>query len=361
MQLRSSSGQTSAIVVSTLMEACEVVKAGLVADGTVTDILYGLPLPPNKIANLSALWDEVAKYGAVIRVLIDHPDQVKFLEAFENQREKPRQWSVFVKVDAGGKRAGLVPSSPSFEALLTTLFASPVVSIYGFYCHAGQAYASTSLNAATAFLSSEVDSVNTAAGLALSLLQGTPAAASTNIPFVLSVGSTPTAHAATAETKDQLASLLNGTLELHAGNYALLDLQQLHTSLVDKSRVAQCVLSTVISYYPGRGVDGTDEALCDAGALAMSKDTGPSGTFGEVVGKTWKLGRISQEHGTLVRSTAAGVPTGNDALRIGEVVQIVGQHACLTLAGYPWYYVVDSSARSGGRVVEDVWVPWKGW
>lgn len=38
MQLRSSSGQTSAIVVSTLMEACEVVKAGLVADGTVTDV-----------------------------------------------------------------------------------------------------------------------------------------------------------------------------------------------------------------------------------------------------------------------------------------------------------------------------------
>lgn len=115
------------------------------------------------------------------------------------------------------RRAGLVPSSPSFEALLTALFASPTVSIYGFYCHAGQAYSSTSLNAATAFLSAEVDSVNTAAGLALSLLQGTPTAASTNIPFVLSVGSTPTAHAATAETKDQLSSLLNGTLELHAG------------------------------------------------------------------------------------------------------------------------------------------------
>lgn len=148
---------------------------------------------------------------------------------------------------------------------------------------------------------------------------------------------------------------------MRQGNYPLLDLQQLHTSLVDRSRVAQKVLATVISYYPGRGVDGTDEAMCDAGAIAMSKDTGPSGTFGEVLGKAWKLGRISQEHGTLTRSREAGTPTGRDALSVGEVVEIVGQHACLTLAGHPWYYIVDSSVAGGGNVVEDVWVPWKGW
>ena len=71
-------------------------------------ILYGLPLPPNKIADLSALWDEVVQYGSTLRILIDHPDQVKFLEAFESQRENPRKWSVFVKVDAGGKCVGFV-------------------------------------------------------------------------------------------------------------------------------------------------------------------------------------------------------------------------------------------------------------
>lgn len=362
LQLNSTSDKTHAIVVSTLMEACEVVKAGLVADGTVTDILYGLPLPPNKIADLSALWDEIAQHGAIIRILIDHPDQIKFLELFESRRESPRQWSVFVKVDAGGKRAGLVPTSPAFEELMTALLNSPIISVYGFYSHAGQSYASTSVTAASTFLSAEVDAVNTAAGLALSMMQGMPGVASrVSTPFVLAVGSTPTAHVANAETRDRLAGLLNGTLELHAGNYPLLDLQQMHTNLIDKSRVAQKVLATVISYYPGRGSDGTDEAMCDAGAIAMSKDTGPSGTFGEVLGKSWKLGRISQEHGTLVRSREAGPPTGSDALSIGEVVEIVGQHACLTLAGHPWYYIVDSSISGGGNVVEDIWVPWKGW
>ena len=38
MQLISSTDRTHAIVVSTLMEACEVVKEGLVADGTVNDV-----------------------------------------------------------------------------------------------------------------------------------------------------------------------------------------------------------------------------------------------------------------------------------------------------------------------------------
>ena len=253
------------------------------------------------------------------------------------------------------------------------------MSVYGFYTHAGQSYASTSLPEASSFLSAEVDAVNTAAGLALSLLAEIPSAAP-RAPFVLAVGSTPTAHAATVETRAKLAALLNGTLELHAGmhatqhvygewifisfythlgNYPLLDLQQLHTGLVDQKRVAQRVLATVISYYPGRGAGGTDEAMCDAGAIAMSKDTGPSGTFGEIVGTGWRLGRISQEHGTLVQDVASQQRLPK--LNIGDLVQIVGQHACLTLAAHPWFYIVDSEGEGIGRVVEDVWVPWKGW
>ena len=130
----------------------------------------------------------------------------------------------------------------------------------------------------------------------------------------------------------------------HIGNYALLDLQQLHTSLINKNQVAQRVLATVISYYPGRGAGGEDEAMCDAGAIAMSKDTGPSGIFGEVVGKPWVLARISQEHGTLAK-----IADGGEELQVGDVVEIVGQHACLTLAAYPWYYVVDSDVSGGGH------------
>ena len=146
------------------------------------------------------------------------------------------------------------------------------------------------------------------------------------------------------------------------GNYPMLDLQQLYTTLIDRPRISQRVLATVISYYSGRGKDGLDEAMCDAGATALSKDTGRIPGFGEVVGKSWRLGRISQEHGTLEQMPADQSSGRTDQiLRIGDIIQIVGQHACLIAAGHPWYYVVDSDVDSNADRVVDIWVPWKGW
>ena len=66
-------------------------------------ILYGLPIGPNKVADLSDLWDKMSVHGGVVRVLVDNPAQVKYLETFESRQTKPKQWSVFVKIDSGGK------------------------------------------------------------------------------------------------------------------------------------------------------------------------------------------------------------------------------------------------------------------
>jgi len=142
----------------------------------------------------------------------------------------------------------------------------------------------------------------------------------------------------------------------------MLDLQQVHTTLIDRSQISQKVLASVISYYPGRGKDGLDEAMCDAGAIAMSKDTGPIPGYGEVIGKSWKLGRISQEHGVLVQVPSSRESGHTDpALKVGETIEIIGQHACLTAAGHPWYYIVDSDMEGGEDKVVDIWIPWKGW
>ena len=137
----------------------------------------------------------------------------------------------------------------------------------------------------------------------------------------------------------------------------MLDLQQIHTSLVDSSRVAQKVLATVISYYPSRGADGTDEALCDAGGIAMSKDTGSIKGYGWVNGGEWYLKSISQEHGTLAQRSGSS----SSSIRIGDQVEILGQHACMIAAAHPWYYIVDSSTTEDAKRVVDVWVPCKGW
>ena len=133
----------------------------------------------------------------------------------------------------------------------------------------------------------------------------------------------------------------------------MLDLQQLATSLISLSDIAISVLTRVVSTYPDR-----KEAMCDAGALAVSKDTGPWAGFGHVISplhaSKWDLGRVSQEHGTLIhRSGEKNV----EELKIGDLVRIVPQHACLACAGFPWLYVVEQ----GGDKVVDIWSPWKGW
>ncbi|CUA69049.1 D-serine dehydratase [Rhizoctonia solani] len=267
------------------------------------------------------------------------------------------------------RRAGVAPISQELDGLLDTSIASPSVIIHGFYAHAGHSYASTSQEQAASNLHAELSAVNIAAEHAIKKYhaKGLPEPV-----FALSVGATPTAHAASGD-RIRIPTPLRGGIELHAGNYPMLDSQQLATNLVTVENVSQRVLASVVSYYAGRG-EG-DEAMCDVGAIGMSKDKGPIPGFGEVVNVLregeriewapretgWTLGRISQEHGILTRTNKRAPEEERDILRLGDVVAIVGQHACLTAAGHPWYYIVDSTDESKGNKVVDVWVPWKGW
>jgi D-serine deaminase-like pyridoxal phosphate-dependent protein len=62
-----------------------------------------------------------------------------------------------------------------------------------------------------------------------------------------------------------------------------------------------------VSFYPDRGEDGTDEALCDAGGIAMSKDTVPIEGYGWVKGRLWFLKMtISQDHGISAQTAEGG-------------------------------------------------------
>lgn len=49
------------------------------------------------------LKNELHGHGAVLRIFVDHPDQVDALEAYNNLQQDPSPWSVFMKVDAGLK------------------------------------------------------------------------------------------------------------------------------------------------------------------------------------------------------------------------------------------------------------------
>lgn len=338
-------------------------------------------------------------------------------------------WPVFIKIDSGGRRAGLGPSSPEQDALLHSLVHNcPHVSIYGFYAHAGQSYASKTAEEADAYLQTELDAASNAARQALQLLSSLPSRQKDRhtSPFVLSVGSTPTAHAALARARaNQTAGQdLAGTVELHAGNYPFLDLQQVATNVIPTDScgtpdcsststpvhdslptgkgqsvrdVALSVLSSVVSTYPFRS--GGGEALCDAGGIAMSKDTGPFGSYGHVISPPeaigWCIARPSQEHGMLARRPGSiqdwqaqwAFPSGVVGrsresknvtsasvvpFEIGSKLRIVPQHACMTAAQYPWFYVVDSGLGAqddrawwtldwAQLKIIDIYIPWKFW
>lgn len=239
------------------------------------------------------------------------------------------------------RRAGVAPTSQELDGLLDTIVASAFISLYGFYAHAGHSYASTSQERAVANLQDELSAVNVAAGHAIPkfLARGHPEPV-----FILSVGATPTAHAASDIVR--VPHPLNGAIELHAGNYPMLDSQQLATNLVNVENVAQRVLASVVSYYPGRG-EG-DEAMCDVGGIGMSKDNGPYPGYGKVVNVLregeditwapretgWVLGRISQEHGILTRANKCAPEREQDILRLGDVV---GESTCSPINGWSMF------------------------
>ena len=63
----------------------------------------------------------------------------------------------------------------------------------------------------------------------------------------------------------------------YVGNYPANDLQQVHTGLVTESQQAVRVLAEVCSVYPER-----NEALINAGTVALSKETSDTPGYGRV-------------------------------------------------------------------------------
>lgn len=341
--LGADSPTTNKIIVSTLAEAWLLVP--LMERGIIGDVLFGLPVAKLKLAELLALSEKVKE----LRLMVDTVEQVQALTEFA--KAHGHKWSVFVKVDMGYGRAGIPVEGDNFEAVVDEVMKNEeYLSLYGYYCHAGQSYGASTSEEAKSHFFNEVRHVNSAAKKTLK-----------KYPLVqlqLSVGATPTAHFSqkvqtVADIEAEIGEGLAGRLEVHAGNYPCCDLQQVATSLVGESDVSLLLLVEVLSRYEGRNGKTPGEQLINAGAIALSRETGPFPGHGNVVTTDyghWYVGKVSQEHGILY-------PGGDDCKFIpyGTKVTIIPQHACITACAHAWYYVVEDN-----RVV-DVWVPAKLW
>ncbi|KAK6583474.1 hypothetical protein PZA11_004550 [Diplocarpon coronariae] len=322
------------IIVSTLVEAENIVPL-LVQyrdAGRAVDLLYSFPVTPAAVERLSLISKRLGPRS--LSLMVDHLDQLPSVSALHTLSGHAP--SVFLKIDMGGKRAGVPPQTAECNTLLRALLAREKhgsLHILGLYSHAGQSYSSSARSDALDFLRQEFEALLVTADELRAL-------SPTHHP-VLSVGATPTTtsirnllipHASTDPSESTAIAALrattdlivaNGcTVEVHAGVYPTLDIQQLATHALPASsltwaNLALTILAEVASVYPTRGAAASPEILIASGVLALGREPckaypgwgilspwNRSGVRQPVEGPEshvgWQVGRLSQEHGVLV-------------------------------------------------------------
>jgi D-serine deaminase-like pyridoxal phosphate-dependent protein len=312
----------SGITVSTLYEA------RVFADHGFDDVTWAFPVILSRLAEVRELASRIT-----LRVVADSPEAVDALAGGLSSPDRPLH--VWLKVDCGYHRAGVDPAAAESVLLAGRIARSPGLTFDGILSHSGHAYHGGSREE-IAGIAEEERAVMT--GFAERLR-----AVGIAVPAV-SVGSTPAMSA---------VAHLGGVTEARPGNYVFFDFTQVTLGSCAVRDCGVSVLASVVSHRPG-----DDRSIVDAGALALSKDTGPDGV--ETMGEIFADG-VAREAGTL-RSGARlvslsqehGILESDQPMPVGSRVRILPNHSCLTVACFDEYQVVR-----GGEVV-DRWKIWRG-
>lgn len=319
---RVTGGKPAPVTVSTLAEA-EAFHAG-----GYTDILYAVGIAPQKLARVQAL----RARGCDLVVILDNGVQAQAVAA--------AAVPALIEIDSDGHRGGLLPDDPALLDIGRTL--EDAGCLRGVMTHAGQSYTVRGAAAHSAFAEQERLAVVRAADA----LRGAGFACP-----VVSVGSTPTAHA---------AEDLTGVTELRAGVYVFFDLFMAGIDVCTKEDLALSVLTTVVGHQRTKGW-----IMIDAGWMAMSRDRGTAAQDvdqgyglvcdedGNILPDLW-VSSANQEHGVITsRSAKEGALPD---LPVGTRLRILPNHACATGAQHDRYHVLP---RSGGPV--QIWNRFGGW
>lgn len=302
------------ITVSTFYEAEQFAAAGF------QDITWAFPLP-------LVYADRVAELGTriLLRTVVDSIEAAEALERAARRVDK--RLHVWVKVDCGYHRAGVDPNTAYAVQLVDHLAHSNELLFDGILTHAGHAYHARNRE--------EILTVAEQERSVMVEFAERLRAKGYQVPAV-SVGSTPTMS---------VVENLPGVTEIRPGNYAFYDYTQ---AMIGSCGVADCaltVLSSVISHQPG-----ASHFVTDAGALALSKDPGPTHVSNDmdmgILFEDYKRKRLhahihlrslSQEHGKVI---ADSPKTIEEKFHVGEKVRILEHHSCLTAAQFDEYYIV---------------------
>jgi D-serine deaminase-like pyridoxal phosphate-dependent protein len=310
-------GGTGPITVSTLREA------EAFADEGFTDVLYAVGIAPSKLDRVVAL----RRRGVDLVVLLDSVEQA--VAVAEASAAAGAPVPALIEVDCDGHRSGVLPGSPEVLAVADALVRGGA-ELRGVLAHAGESYFRYDADSLAAAAEAErAAAVRVAEDLR---------AAGFPCP-VVSVGSTPTAHAA----RD-----LTGVTEVRAGNFVFFDLVMAGIGVCSVDDLALSVVVTVIGHRPDKGW-----ILTDGGWTATSRDRGTArqpvdqgyGLVAALDGGPYPdllMTDASQEHGIL------SVREGSDAplpdLPVGTRLRVLPNHACATAAQHGSYRVTDGAS-----------------
>lgn len=257
---------------------------------------------------------------AEVRVVTDSKEGIQV--AGEWAAVHARTIGLFLKIDVGLHRCGLLPEDGRIGELAGMIHDHPNLEFRGILSHAGHVYGSKS-RAEAAEIAEEERRTMVAVRDALQ---------SDGLPVrEVSVGATPAVLA---------TERFEGITEIRPGNYVFLDLLPVRVGVARVADVALSVLATVIS-------SNERYFVTDAGSKTLTSDTGVHGMTGnQGFGLAYPEGdfldssremiveKVSEEHGMVGRN-------GID-LAIGSKIRVVPVHSC-PVANLARSYVVLTS------------------
>ena len=297
------------LTVATTVEAAVFARAG------VRDLTWAFPIDPGHIAPVRRLALET---GATVRVVVDDLATAQALAG--------SGLHVWLKMDCGYHRAGVDPSGPYALAVARALAREQGLTFDGILSHSGHAYRTTNKPEAAQVAEQE----------RRVMVEFAERLRREGIPVrEISVGSTPAMAA---------AERLDGVTEARPGNYVFYDRTMVLIGCCAPEEVGVSVLASVVSHQPGAA-----HFIVNAGALELSKDTGPAhvgpAAMGAVRGAPeLTVATLTQEHG-LIRAESAEVVDGR--FKVGERLEIIPNHSCLSVPNFDEYHVIRN-----GRVVD---------
>ncbi|HEY0114498.1 MAG TPA: alanine racemase [Allosphingosinicella sp.] len=319
-----------AITVSTLKEAESFAEAG------ARDILYAVGLAPAKLSRVKAL----RARGVDLSVVVDNEAAARAIAAAPVADGRPIP--VLIEIDTDGHRAGVQPRDEAALLEIGRILSSGGATLRGVMTHAGGSYGAA--GEASHAAAAEDERAGAVAAAETLRRAGLPCP-------VVSVGSTPTAHAARS---------LAGVTEVRAGVYMFGDLVMAGLGVLAVEDIALSVLATVIGHQRDKGW-----IIVDAGWMALSRDRGTgSHEVDQGYGLVCSADGVpfpdlivvdaNQEHGII--ALRPGSPAGLPTLLVGDQVRILPIHACATAAQHDRYQVLGTTGA-----VEAVWPRFSGW